>query len=293
MDPPCVRVWVPGSSQRCVPRGRPRTVELPQNRAGTERRIYSRSAPRRWANRMFFDPLYIVESCCHAWPSPAGRRGECSSTYAKWSKVDSGINARRLRLRTPAPRSPGPARRQDRADAGPADRPLRPARQGAARQHPGGRRLGARPPPASVTSGPRLSVAAAAVIAHEVGHALQDHAGDPAMKLRQAIVPAAQFGSGIAPWLIIAGSVHPDHGARHRRPHRLRRRRRSSPSPRCRSRSARRARRSPSSTASAWSARRQTGAREVLKAAAWTYVAGALDGAADLPVLRVADLRTA
>ena len=25
------------------------------------------------------------------------------------------------------------------------------------------------------------------------------------MKLRQAIVPAAQFGSGIAPWLIIAG----------------------------------------------------------------------------------------
>jgi hypothetical protein len=48
-------------------------------------------------------------------------------------------------------------------------------------------------------------VAAAAVIAHEVGHALQDHAGEPAMKLRQAIVPAAQFGSGIAPWLIIAG----------------------------------------------------------------------------------------
>ena len=56
-----------------------------------------------------------------------------------------------------------------------------------------------------VTSGPRLSVAAAAVIAHEVGHALQDHDGDPAMKLRQAIVPAAQFGSGIAPWLILAG----------------------------------------------------------------------------------------
>ena len=55
------------------------------------------------------------------------------------------------------------------------------------------------------SAAPRLSVAAAAVIAHEVGHALQDASGDPAMKLRQAIVPAAQFGSGIAPWLIIAG----------------------------------------------------------------------------------------
>ncbi len=59
---------------------------------------------------------------------------------------------------------------------------------------------------AGVTSAaPRLSVAAAAVIAHEVGHAQQDANGDTAMKLRQAIVPAAQFGSSIAPWLIIAG----------------------------------------------------------------------------------------
>ena len=55
------------------------------------------------------------------------------------------------------------------------------------------------------SAGPRLSVAAAAVIAHEVGHALQDHNKEPMMALRQAIVPAAQFGSGIAPWLIIAG----------------------------------------------------------------------------------------
>jgi len=55
------------------------------------------------------------------------------------------------------------------------------------------------------TSAPRLSVAAAAVIAHEVGHALQDERKEPMMALRQAIVPAAQFGSGIAPWLIIAG----------------------------------------------------------------------------------------
>jgi Zn-dependent membrane protease YugP len=40
-----------------------------------------------------------------------------------------------------------------------------------------------------------------------VGHALQDHRGEPAMRLRQAIVPIAQFGSGVAPWLIIAGLI--------------------------------------------------------------------------------------
>jgi Zn-dependent membrane protease YugP len=50
-----------------------------------------------------------------------------------------------------------------------------------------------------------LSVAAAAVIAHEVGHAAQDAQRDPFMALRQLIVPVAQLGSGVAPWLIIAG----------------------------------------------------------------------------------------
>ena len=57
------------------------------------------------------------------------------------------------------------------------------------------------------TAAPRLSVAAAAVIAHEVGHALQDASGDTAMKLRQAIVPAAQLGSGSRPWLIFGGLI--------------------------------------------------------------------------------------
>ncbi|TME32097.1 MAG: hypothetical protein E6I62_06365 [Chloroflexi bacterium] len=52
---------------------------------------------------------------------------------------------------------------------------------------------------------PHLSVAAAAVIAHEVGHALQDRQKDPWMTARMAIVPAVQFGSGVAPWLIIGG----------------------------------------------------------------------------------------
>jgi Zn-dependent membrane protease YugP len=125
------------------------------------------------------------------------------------------------------------------------------------------------------TSQSRLSVAAAAVIAHEVGHALQDRAGEPAMKLRQAIVPAAQFGSGIAPWLVIAGVVFQMTGLAligligfgaavaftfATLPVEI----------------------GASGKALAFvnslglSGERHAGARDVLKAAAWTYVAGAL-----------------
>jgi hypothetical protein len=52
-----------------------------------------------------------------------------------------------------------------------------------------------------------LSVAAVAVIAHEVGHAAQHRQGDPQMALRQLIVPVANIGSTLAPWLIIAGVI--------------------------------------------------------------------------------------
>jgi hypothetical protein len=152
---------------------------------------------------MFFDPLYIVllvvTLAITGWAAWRVR-----STYAKWSKVDSGINldafdfARRLLDRQGLNHvkiEPTPGQLTDHYD--PRGKILRVSTQvaDASQLTTAG----------VVTSGPRLSVAAAAVIAHEVGHALQDHAGEPAMKLRQAIVPAAQFGSGIAPWLIIAG----------------------------------------------------------------------------------------
>ncbi|HEX3015027.1 MAG TPA: zinc metallopeptidase [Desulfobacteria bacterium] len=49
------------------------------------------------------------------------------------------------------------------------------------------------------------SLAALGVAAHETGHAVQhDHAYAP-LAIRTAIVPVANFGSGIAPWLIIIG----------------------------------------------------------------------------------------
>lgn len=51
------------------------------------------------------------------------------------------------------------------------------------------------------------SAAAVAVAAHEVGHAIQDAQGYQPMQWRAALVPAASFGSGLAPWLIIFGII--------------------------------------------------------------------------------------
>jgi Zn-dependent membrane protease YugP len=219
---------------------------------------------------MIFDPIYIIAVLIPTIAITGWAAWRVKSTYAKWSKVDSGINvdafdfARRLLDRQGLQQvriEPIAGNLTDHYD--PRGKILRVSTQVA-----DATALGAGP-------APRLSVAAAAVIAHEVGHALQDHAGEPAMKLRQAIVPAAQFGSGIAPWLIIAGfwlqltglavvgligfgaavlftfaTLPVEIGA--------------------------------SGKALAFvnglgmSSERQTGARAVLKAAAWTYVAGAL-----------------
>ncbi len=123
------------------------------------------------------------------------------STYARWAQVDSGINlpafdfARRLLDRqglTDVRIEPVPGQLTDHYD--PRGKVLRVSTSVA-----DPRRL------ADQTSEHRLSVAAAAVIAHEVGHALQDSQREPWMMARQAIVPVAQLGSSLAPWLIIAG----------------------------------------------------------------------------------------
>ncbi len=49
------------------------------------------------------------------------------------------------------------------------------------------------------------NAAAAGIAAHEVGHAIQHARGYSPMWLRSAIVPVANIGSMIGPWLIIAG----------------------------------------------------------------------------------------
>lgn len=49
------------------------------------------------------------------------------------------------------------------------------------------------------------SVAAMAIVAHELGHAEQDKTGDAMLNLRAALVPAANLGSGLATWLLVGG----------------------------------------------------------------------------------------
>jgi Zn-dependent membrane protease YugP len=135
------------------------------------------------------------------------------SAYAKWSKVDSGINltafdfARRLLDRqglTDVRIEPTPGQLTDHYD--PRGKVLRVSQAVS-----GTAQLGSYDPRAAgiglPAGGGGLSVAAAAVIAHEVGHALQDRERDPWMSVRQAIVPAVQFGSGVGPWLILGGVI--------------------------------------------------------------------------------------
>lgn len=49
------------------------------------------------------------------------------------------------------------------------------------------------------------SVAAAAVAAHECGHAVQDATNYPMLRLRSNLVPLVQFGSNLAPWIFMIG----------------------------------------------------------------------------------------
>lgn len=203
------------------------------------------------------------------------------STYAKWSKVDSGIRlsafdfARQLLDRQglhDVRIEPVEGQLTDHYD--PRGKVLRVSSTVASQPQ-----LGNYDPQAQMLGVPvpagGLSVAAAAVIAHEVGHALQDRERDPWMAIRSTIVPAAQFGSGVAPWLIIAGLIFNAFGLAViglvafgaavvftfvTLPVEI----------------------GASGKALAFVSslgmigERQTGARDVLKAAAWTYVAAAL-----------------
>jgi uncharacterized protein len=49
------------------------------------------------------------------------------------------------------------------------------------------------------------SVASEAVVAHEIGHALQDRQGFFAMRIRSGLVPAANLGSQAGPLIVIGG----------------------------------------------------------------------------------------
>jgi uncharacterized protein len=160
------------------------------------------------------------------------------TTYAKWDRVDSGItmsafdfaryllNAQGLNEVTVEP-TPGsltdhydPRTRTLRISTGVAGATQRsqpfPMGSGGfpSKGYPAGRyapagysATGGDPNGTGAVDGGRvhLSVSQVAVIAHEVGHALQHKTHDPMMALRQTVVPVAQIGSTLAPWLVIAG----------------------------------------------------------------------------------------
>ena len=162
----------------------------------------------------FLDPLYIVLVLLPTIAITGWAAWRVRSAYGKWDRVDSGIDrdpldfARYLLDRqglTNVRVEPIAGRLTDNYD--PRSRTLRissavAGRPGSGGYDPRSQALGF---PGQPTG--RLSVAAAAVIAHEVGHALQHAQNDPAMTVRQAIVPVAQIGSSVAPWLIIAGLI--------------------------------------------------------------------------------------
>jgi len=172
---------------------------------------------------LFFSPTYIFIVLLPTLAITGWAAWRVRSAYGKWSQVDSGIDrdpldfARYLldrqglsNVRVEAipgqltdnydPR--GPVLRVSSTVAGRSVAGRSVATSGEAAASIFGQPPGLAGPPTR-----RLSVAQAAVIAHEVGHALQDAQHDPAMAARQAIVPVAQIGSGIAPWLILAGLI--------------------------------------------------------------------------------------
>lgn len=53
----------------------------------------------------------------------------------------------------------------------------------------------------------RASVASLGIVAHEVGHAVQDKVGYGPMRLRSALVPAANIGSQFGFWLVMIGLI--------------------------------------------------------------------------------------
>jgi len=133
------------------------------------------------------------------------------STYAKWDKVDSGIQMSAFDFARYLLNSQGLNDVNVESTQGNLTDHYDP-RSGTLRVSQGvsGSRVRGNFNPLEqqlgyADSSRGLSVAAVAVIAHEVGHAKQHQQRDPAMALRQVVVPVAQIGSTLAPWLVIIG----------------------------------------------------------------------------------------
>jgi hypothetical protein len=138
---------------------------------------------------MFFDPLYLIFAL------PALALGlyaqfKVKNAYAKWTKVPNqrgitGLQAAQIILRPEGLAGVSiegiPGELTDHYD-------------------PRSKKLGLSQGVARVPS-----VAALAIVAHEIGHALQDNQGYAPLRLRGAIVPAVQLSAWVAPVLFMIG----------------------------------------------------------------------------------------
>jgi Zn-dependent membrane protease YugP len=145
---------------------------------------------------VFFDPIYLGLIVLTLLIS-GGAQMYIRSTYGKWSRVPNGAQLSGAQvvdyLRGHAPFGDVPGNQAiTRVQIVPGD----------LSDHfdPRDRSLGLS---ANVAQQP--SVASMAVAAHEVGHAQQHAEGTVAMKLRSVFVPAAQIGPSIAYGLILMG----------------------------------------------------------------------------------------
>lgn len=140
---------------------------------------------------MFFDPLYFVIAM-PALLLALYAQWKVKSTYQKMSQVPnmihvSGAEAARKLLDSNGLRTVNlegtPGQLSDHYD--PSNKVLRLS-DGVARSN---------------------SVAALGIVAHEVGHAVQDATGYSMMRVRATLAPAAQLGSTLGVWLFIIGLV--------------------------------------------------------------------------------------
>lgn len=140
---------------------------------------------------MYFDPMYLI------FVGPAlllafYAQFKVKSAYGKWTRVANmrgitGVQAAQVILGSEGLHDVSitgiPGELTDHYD--PRDKKLGLS-QGVARQP---------------------SVASLAIVAHEIGHALQDHQGYAPLRLRGAIVPAVQVSSWVAPLLFFIGLI--------------------------------------------------------------------------------------
>ncbi|OIN90422.1 MAG: zinc metallopeptidase [Anaerolineae bacterium CG03_land_8_20_14_0_80_58_20] len=147
---------------------------------------------------MFFDPTYLLCVALPAFLLMAATSWYVKAAYKKWSQVraQSGLTGAQAAQRLISSASYATAEGQGLRDV----RILGIGGNLTDHYDPRDKTLKLSPGVANTPS-----VAAVAIAAHELGHAMQDSEGYLPMRMRSALVPAVNIGSNLGWILIIAG----------------------------------------------------------------------------------------